>query len=309
MGSNVGSYPSSAGDAVFSSGTASNYAITYATNATGLAITPRPLTLDRGQRLAHLWRCRSGDGAARQHRWRGRRPGQWRHRGFAVRFTSTATPASGVGSYDSAGADAVFSVGQATNYAIAYATNTNGLTVTPRPLTISPVAVSRQYGDANPASGGASGDNLVNGDSIASVTLGSSATSASNVGSYDSAASNAVFGAGLETNYTISYAPNAAGLVVTPRAGDADAGPGFTDLRRCQSRCSGTATGNAGGLVNGDSVASVTLASVSATAGQQRRQLRQHSASNAVFGSGLATNYTICLCARTPQVWWSRHVR
>ena len=111
----------------------------------------------------------------------------------SVSIASSATSASNVGSYDTTATNAVFSTGLSTNYTIACAPNPVGLDVTPRALLVTPDAVSRIYGDTNPVAGSASGNNLVNGDTVASVTLTSSATVTSNVGSYASTATNAVF--------------------------------------------------------------------------------------------------------------------
>ena len=72
------------------------------------------------------------------------------------------------------------------------------LAVTPRPLTIAPDAVSRLYGVANPATGQATGDNLINGDAIDSVDLSSTATQTSGVGRYALTAANAAHARWLE---------------------------------------------------------------------------------------------------------------
>ena len=96
-------------------------------------------------------------------------------------------------------------------------TYTGSVTVTPRPLVITPDAVSRVYGDSNPATGTATGDNLVNGDSISSVELNSTADQTSPVGSYVLSASDARFGSGSALNYSISYTTLSNGLTVTKR--------------------------------------------------------------------------------------------
>ncbi len=90
------------------------------------------------------------------------------------------------------------------------------LTVGQRALTITGDPLARLYGDANPATWTAAGDNLVNGDTIASVALvGSTATAASNVGSYGYSIDNAAFTHGLASNYAITYADG--GLTVNAR--------------------------------------------------------------------------------------------
>ena len=166
----------------------------------------------------------------------------------SLSLTSTATSASNVGAYDLSGSNAL-GTGLG-NYAITYATRTNGLTVTPRALTVTADAQSRMYGDANPANGAASGNNLVNGDTITSLSLTSTATAASNIGAYDLSGSNAL-GTGLG-NYTITYATRTNGLTVTPRA--------LTVTADAQSRVYGIAnppltfTVGGKGLVNGDTL-------------------------------------------------------
>jgi hypothetical protein len=124
-------------------------------------------------------------------------------------LTTAADGMSSVGAY----AINQGTLAASTNYALVY-TGAN-LAVTPRPLTITPDAASRIYGEANPVNGTATGDNLVNGDSIAGVALASPATAASGVGGYDLTATAAT-GTGL-ANYMISYGPLAGGLTITAR--------------------------------------------------------------------------------------------
>lgn len=284
--SNVGSYSSSGSNAVFGSGLASNYAISYATNPAGLIVAPRPLTVtpDPVSRVygdvnpastsAAADNLVNGDTLA------------------SVSLSSPATLTSNVGNYPSTGSNALFGTGLAGNYAVTYATNPAGLNVTPRALTLTPDPLARVYGDVNPASTTASGNNLVNGDTVASVSLSSPATVTSNVGSYATTGSNAVFGTGFASNYRISYVDNPAGLSVTPRP--------LTLIPDAVSRVYGdvnpaSGTGSGDNLVNGDTVASVSLSSpatVTSNVGSYAS-----SGSNAVFGSGLASNYTISYAA------------
>ncbi|WP_204324533.1 MBG domain-containing protein, partial [Stenotrophomonas maltophilia] len=79
-----------------------------------------------------------------------------------------------------------YAIGQGTlanaNYAITYAGA--DLTVTPRAITVTADAKSRVYGDANPAlTWQVTSGSLVNGDNLTG-NLATSATTASNVGSY-----------------------------------------------------------------------------------------------------------------------------
>ena len=111
-------------------------------------------------------------------------------------LATSATTASNVGTYG---------IGQGTlaasgNYALNYASA--DLTVTQRAITVTADAKSRAYGDANPAlTYQVGGSGLVNGDSL-SGALATSATAASNVGTY---------GIGQGTlaasgNYALNYA-------------------------------------------------------------------------------------------------------
>ena len=87
------------------------------------------------------------------------------------------------------------------------------MTVTQRALTVTADAKSRAYGDANPAlTYQVGGSGLVNGDSL-SGALATSATTASNVGTYGINQGTLA----ASTNYALNYA--AANLTVTP-AGD-----------------------------------------------------------------------------------------
>ncbi|MCW2479858.1 hypothetical protein J5224_12130 [Candidatus Symbiopectobacterium sp. NZEC135] len=135
------------------------------------------------------------------------------------------------------------------NYTISY--NNGTLTVTPAALTISADNASKIYG--NTASLGYSTAGLVNGDTVDGVTLTSAGNTASaNVGSYGITASNAT-GSALG-NYTISYHNGA--LTVTPAA--------LTISADNASKLYGqTATlgYQATGLLNGDTVESVTVSS------------------------------------------------
>ena len=139
--------------------------------------------------------------------------------------------------------------------------NGNGagtLTVTPAALTVTYTAdpLSRLYGAANPNfTGTQTATGLVNGDTLAGVTTGtatfsSTATSASNVGTY------AVTGSGLSansSNYSFTFtqaAGNATALSVTPAALSVMANP----LSRTYGSANPTLTYDATGLVNGDTL-------------------------------------------------------
>ena len=166
-------------------------------------------------------------------------------------LATSATTLSNVGTYG---------IGQGTlaasgNYALNY--TSNNLTVTQRALTVTADAQSRAYGDANPAlTYQVGGSGLVNGDSL-SGALATSATTASNVGTY---------GIGQGTlaasgNYALNYA--SADLTVTQRA--------ITVTADAKSRAYGdvnpalTYQVGGSGLVNGDTL-SGALATSATTA-------------------------------------------
>ena len=166
-------------------------------------------------------------------------------------LATSATTASNVG---------VYGINQGTlaasgNYALNY-TSTN-LTVTQRALTVTADAKSRAYGDVNPAlTYQVGGSGLVNGDSL-SGALATSATTASNVGTYGiNQGTLAASG-----NYALNYA--SANLTVTQRA--------ITVTADAKSRAYGdvnpalTYQVGGSGLVNGDTL-SGALATSATTA-------------------------------------------
>ena len=166
-------------------------------------------------------------------------------------LATSATTASNVGTYG---------IGQGTlaasaNYALTY--EGADLTVTQRAITVTADAKSRAYGDANPAlTYQVGGSGLANGDSL-SGALATSATTASNVGTYGiNQGTLAASG-----NYALNYASN--NLTVTQRA--------ITVTADAKSRAYGDANPaltylvGGSGLVNGDSL-SGALATSATTA-------------------------------------------
>jgi hypothetical protein len=124
----------------------------------------------------------------------------------------------------------------------------SSLTIKPATLTETATATSRLYGSANPTfSGSISG--FVNGDTLDSATtgtlvFGTSATSASNVGSY------AINGSGLSAaNYVIVQASgNASALTIAPASLTIQA----DDKSRTAGQGNPALTATISGLVNGD---------------------------------------------------------
>jgi MBG domain (YGX type) len=140
------------------------------------------------------------------------------------------------------------------NYTIGYVDG--GLTVTPRAITVTADAQSRVYGDSNPALAyNIGGAGLVNNDTLIGG-LATSATPASNVGSY-AIAQNTL---SASANYVLTYI--GANLRVTPRPITVSADPqsrGFVDANPLLTYQVGGR-----GLVNGDTL-SGTLATSAMT--------------------------------------------
>jgi hypothetical protein len=194
--------------AIFSAGSASNYAITYASGT--LTVNPAPLVI-------------RADDATRTYGQAAAFPG--------TAFTATdleggdavasvtesspgAAPTAGVGTYPIVPGAATFAAGSAGNYAITYADGT--LIVNPAPLVITAEGATKSYGQAAALPGTAfTASGLLNGDAIAGVTetsAGAPATAA--VGNDPIVPSAAVFSAGSAGNYAMTYASGT--LTITP---------------------------------------------------------------------------------------------
>src|SRR5204862_2340002 len=186
------------------------------------------------------------------------------------------------------------------NYTITY--NPGTLTVTKRPLSITANDASKLYGTtksfagtefAVAASDATSG--LVNGDTVDSVSLsstGAAATAAASPPTYPITAS-AASGSGL-SNYTITYNPLPVALPIWPlsiTANDASKLYGTTKSF-AGTEFAVAASDATSGLVNGDSVGSVTLTSTGAAATALVSPPTYPITASAASGSGLS-NYTI----------------
>src|SRR5436190_20852323 len=186
------------------------------------------------------------------------------------------------------------------NYTITY--NPGTLTVTKRPLSITANDASKLYGTtksfagtefAVAASDATSG--LVNGDSVNSVSLsstGAAATAAASPPTYPITAS-AASGSGL-SNYAITYYPGRLTVTKRPLSITAD---DASKLYGTTKSFAGTefavaASDATSGLVNGDSVGSVTLTSTGAAATALVSPPTYPITASAASGSGLS-NYTI----------------
>ncbi len=170
----------------------------------------------------------------------------------SLAFTSAATGTSNVGDYAVEGAGLSANNG---NYVFTQAAgNAGALSITPRPITVTAHAVSRVYGDANPALR-YTATGVITTDTLTGA-LATAATATSNVATY--AITQGTLG---NANYAISY--NGADLSVTARSimvtADArsraygDANPALT------YRLSGA------GLVNGDTLTGALATAATAT--------------------------------------------
>ncbi|TIX50934.1 beta strand repeat-containing protein [Alteraurantiacibacter aquimixticola] len=175
-----------------------------------------------------------------------------------VSWASVAGVTSDIGSYAvtgsglSAGSNYTLNASQA-------AGNASALTVTPRAVTVLADAASRIYGDANPAlTYTVGGMGLANGDTLGGA-LATSATAASDVGTYGITHGTLA----ASPNYTLAY--EGAELTITPRM--------LAIIADAQSRLFGFAnpqlTYGVSGLVNGDSLtgALATAANVASLPG------------------------------------------
>jgi hypothetical protein len=200
-------------------------------------------------------------------------------------LSTTATIASGVGSYSITASGA-----SAANYSISYVAGS--LSVTAAPLTITADSKTKVYGEANPALT-ASYSGLVNGDTsavVSGLTLSTTATAASDVGSYSITASGA-----SAANYSISYV--AGTLTINARP--------ITITANDQSKIYGTvlslgtsAFTVTGSMATGEVVTSVTLtsatdqaASTTAPVGTYTDEIVPSNPSGT--GGYLASNYQI----------------
>ncbi len=304
---NAGTYTSgiTPSSAVFGSGLASNYNITYA-NGT-LTINTRPLTITSGNAsfiygdnppTVTSFTAPSGSAGSGSGLVNGNSVS-------SVTDTVNASATTNAGTYTSGitPSSAVFGSGLAGNYNITYANGT--LTINTRPVTITASDTSRVYGDSNPsvtsftASTGSagSGSGLVNGNSVSSVTGTYNATVTTNAGNTSTITpSSAVFGSGLASNYNITYANGTLTISTRPltiTSGNASFTYGDNPPTVTSFTAPSGSAGSGSGLVNGNSVSSVTdtvNASATTNAGTYTSGITP---SSAVFGSGLAGNYNI----------------
>ena len=208
-------------------------------------------------------------------------------------LSSTGLAASaGVGNY-------VLSIGGAeggsfdpANYVLSY--QAAALLVNPRPLTLSAMLQSKRYGDALGLTGTeftVGGSGLANGETIGQVqlsTAGALATAA--VGDYGLAITGAIGGSFDAGNYTLSY--EAGTLRVTPRPLTVASQSVIRYADEPNPTSFGFST-SAGGLVNGDSIASLLQPVPPGSVGAPGGSVFELLPGGAVFASGQAANYEL----------------
>ena len=225
--------------------------------------------------------------------------------------TATVTTDAGTGGLWTRASAAQFAHGTDANYNIHYADG--AFNITKRALTLVAGDKSRIYGTANSTASYVNGTNLfrvkagtnlVNGDTISSVTetIDSRATVTTDAGTagLKTQIAGAVFGTGNANNYDISYEDGS--FAITPRDLTLRAG----DKTRIYGTENATAVYTGGtskfradvatattGLVNGDAVADVTESTNATRTTNVGASGLKTQIANATFGAGKASNYNI----------------
>ena len=190
-------------------------------------------------------------------------------------FTTAASSTSNAGSYAITGSGLSANNG---NYSFVQAAgNTSALTIGQRSLTVTADAQSRAYGASNPAlTYTVGGSGLVNGDTLTGA-LSTSATTASNVGSYAIGQNTLA----ASSNYALTYV--SANLGVTPVTLTYTANAASMTYGSSMPGLSGTVTG----FVNGETAATVTTGTLAFTTAASSTS---NAGSYAITGSGLSAN-------------------
>jgi filamentous hemagglutinin family protein len=284
VSSDVGSYGLSTDSVTFSSGKASNYAITYADGTLGITARPITVTVGNQSRTYGDANPTAGtvtvtDGSLVNGDTLG-----------TASVSSNATVGSDVGNYALSSDSVSFSNGKASNYAITY--NDGTLAVTARPITVTADNQSRIYGNANPTGGTVTltDGSLVNGDTLGIASVSSNATAGSDVGNYILSSDSVNFSNGKASNYAITY--NDGTLAVTARpitisVGDQSRIYGETNPTN------GTIAVTAGNLANGDTFGTVAVSSNATVGSDVGNYTLSTDKDSITFSKGQASNYAI----------------
>ena len=182
------------------------------------------------------------------------------------------------------------------NYTITYHNASIGLSINPKGLDITASNRTKEYGDIVTFAGTefTTGlGQLINGDSVTSVTLTSpgAAATATVAGSPYVITPSAAVGTGLD-NYTVGYHNATVGLTVTARGLDITANNRIKTYGDTVIFAGSEFTTGTGQLVNGDNITSVTLTSAGTATTAPVSGSPYTITPSAAVGTGLA-NYTI----------------
>ncbi|KPF50946.1 hypothetical protein IP87_16855 [beta proteobacterium AAP121] len=180
----------------------------------------------------------------------------------------------------------------ASNYLLTTPALSTSANILRRNATLTADSLEKVYGESRGLPGSAfSASGLVQGESLGSVTLSSAGADAgANVGSYAINASNASGGNANLANYLLSYVPGTLQVQPRPLTVAANSVVRFEDAQNPASYGFSTSTG---GLVNGDSIGSISVSAPPASVGARGVSLFALETSNAQFTSGSASNYTL----------------
>ena len=205
----VGIYDLVPSEAVFNSGLASNYSITYV-NAT-LTVIPKPLNVTANTATHAYGATLTAGAGASPLSVTGIRYSETLEGTVTLAYTSGNTATSAVGTYTGAVSPSAFvqTSGTATlsNYTINYITNT--LSVTAAAVTVTANNGSKNYGQTFTTGAGSANftsSGLLNDETIGSISIASTgAVNTAAVGSYNIVPSAATGGTFSASNYSITY--------------------------------------------------------------------------------------------------------
>ena len=279
--SNVGDYTLTSSGVNFTSGSASNYNISYA-NGT-LTITPRPITVTANNASKVYGEANPASGAVTLTA--GSLAGS--DALGTASLSSTATTASNVGDYTLTPSGVNFTSGSASNYNVSYANGT--LTITPRNITLTANNASKVYGEANPASGAVTltAGSLAVSDALGTASLSSTATTTSSLGDYTLTPNGVNFTSGSASNYNITYVNGT--LTITPRPITVTANT--SKVYGEANPANGAVTLTAGSLAVSDALGTASLSTTATITSSVGDYTLTPSGVN--FTSGSASNYNI----------------
>ncbi|CAO3357799.1 MBG domain-containing protein [Azospirillum palustre] len=282
--SDVGSYATSASGGTLGGAATGNYTLGYAAGT--MSVTPAALTVTAGGGGMIYGDAPPADIGYTATGWKN---GQGSSLLTGVATATAATAASDVGSYAISASGGTLGGAATGNYTLSYAAGT--MSVTPATLTVTAADGSMTYGDAPPAEIGYTATGWKNGQGsslLTGVATTTTATAASDVGSYATSASGGTLGGAATGNYTLSYVDGA--MRVTPAALTVTAGSGNMiyggSVPAIGYATAGWKNGQDGSLLTG--VNTATTATAFSNVGSYAT-----TTSGGTLGGGAAGNYTI----------------